>query len=104
MDEEIIIFMAMVVLVFIPALAITARFTLNPLVDAILRLREGLGGNAVRPQPEAEERLRRIEADLAEVRVLLAEVAEKSRFDRELGTGRREAALPMGDPGKPAAD
>jgi hypothetical protein len=58
--------LAAIVIFFIPALAVSARFALRPIVEAIIRLREAFVDPPSRPQLEA--RLESIEAELRFVR------------------------------------
>ena len=80
--EDIIIAAGIVVLVFIPALALTARFALRPIVEAIIRLREGLMGGSTGSFPT--DRMAAIEAELAEIRREIRKLAEVREFNREL--------------------
>lgn len=83
-------FIAVIVFIFIPALAVTARFALRPMVDAIIRLREGMVGN---PSASLEVRLGQLEAELADVRNTMERLVETQQFDRELDPGRPERTL-----------
>lgn len=88
--EDLLTLIGATVLVFIPALAITARFALRPMVEAIIRLREGLVGN---PTASLEARLGRLEAELADLRSTIELLVESQQFDRELRPGRQVRTL-----------
>jgi hypothetical protein len=73
--------------VLIPITGVTVRFALRPLVEAKARM---IAGSA---QPEVEERLDRIEAEvasLADLRVSLDRLTDELEFQRKL-------ALPPAD-------
>lgn len=83
-------FIAVIIFLFIPALAVTVRFALRPMVEAIIRLREGLVGN---PSAFLEVRLGQLEAELTDVRNTVEQLAETQQFDRQLHPGRPERTL-----------
>ena len=70
--DEIIEFCVITSLVVLPALALTARFALKPIVDAILRLKEG----GVLPGSPAVAGSQDVALLTAEVRHLRDEVAQ----------------------------
>jgi HAMP domain-containing protein len=73
--------------ILIPITGVTVRFALRPLVEAKARM---IAGSA---QPEVEQRLDRIEADvasLADLRVSLDRLTDELEFQRKL-------ALPPAD-------
>jgi hypothetical protein len=91
--EDFFIAAGIVVLVFIPALALTARFALRPIVEAIIRLREGLIGDSTGSVPA--DRLAAIEGELAEIRRDIRKLAEVSEFNRDLASATdRDKFLP----------
>jgi hypothetical protein len=80
MDEIIILLVTLVVIV-VPALAVTARIAVRPLVEAIIRLREGLAGP---PPGVRSEELQAIRDELADLRRTVERLAEIRQFDRQL--------------------
>lgn len=79
------VFAVLIFLVFgIPAMALSARFALKPIVESIIRLREAFVPQAgAAPQ---ERRLAAIEAELALIRSQL-ERLEGTAFVKELRSG-----------------
>jgi outer membrane murein-binding lipoprotein Lpp len=78
-------------LVVLPALAITARFALKPIVDAILRLKEGgmLPGSqnlaAGQEVPLLASEVRHLRAEMAQLQQSVAQLQEAETFHRSLG-------------------
>ena len=78
-------------LVVLPALAITARFALKPIVDAILRLKEGglLSGPqnlaAGQEAPLLASEVRHLRAEVAQLQQSVAQLQEAETFHRTLG-------------------
>jgi hypothetical protein len=83
--EEMLIVMGSIVLVFIPALALTARFALKPIVEAIIRLREGF--TSTPREVASDQRLLRMEQQLSALQRRLDEVEKAGTFERQLGRG-----------------
>jgi hypothetical protein len=79
MEEFVAMFAILIVLV--PVVGLTARFTLRPIVDAIVQLRD-----SGRPAPPAgvENRLAELEVEVARLRRELDRVAEAEAFLRQL--------------------
>ncbi|HSU17726.1 hypothetical protein [Longimicrobium sp.] len=91
--------------IVLPAIAVTARFALKPIVDAILRLKEGgiLPEGAAAGTLAGEVRLARAELqslrdEVAAVRDEMARLQEAESFHRSLGyaPGTEPPALPAG--------
>ncbi len=75
--------MALLFLVFgTLAVGITARLTIRPIVEAIVRLRESF------PAPSASAlsagRLAELEAEVSSLRQAVTQLAEEAAFDRQL--------------------
>ncbi len=83
--DEIAGILALLALVVVPALALTARFTLKPIVEAIIGLREGLMGR--RPDEDVHQRLAVIETELAELGSAVRRLADIHEYDRKLASG-----------------
>ena len=82
-------------LIVIPVLGITARFALKPIVDAILRLREGgfLQGDRA-DLPDVATELRHLRAEVAEVRAEVARLQEVESFHAALRDAPEQRSLP----------
>jgi hypothetical protein len=91
MDMDEIVQLAVVMsLVVLPALALTARFALKPIVDAILRLKEGgvfpgatamAGGQDV---PLLVSEVRHLRDEMAQLQQSVAQLQEAEAFHRTL--------------------
>lgn len=90
--EEFAAILALLALVVIPALALTARFTLKPIVEAIIGLREGLMGR--RPDEDVQRRLAMIEAELADLGSAVRRLADVHEYDRKLASGAARDSEP----------
>jgi hypothetical protein len=89
MDFEDFLGYAMVIsLLVIPALGLTARFALKPIVDALLRLKEGgLLPSAVRSAedvPMLVTEVRRLRAEVAQLQQTVARLEDAESFHRTL--------------------
>ncbi len=69
-------------LVVVPALGITVRFALKPIVDAILRLKEG--GVLRSYDPGATTEVRQLREEVAELQRTIRELKEVESFHRTL--------------------
>jgi HAMP domain-containing protein len=85
--EEILIFLGAIVLVFLPALALTMRITIRPLVEALIRLREGWNAPSLQVPPHLEQRLNRMETELGDVGRAVERLGASLEFDRQLRGG-----------------
>ena len=75
---------AMMFIVFgVPALAITARLIMKPMVDSIIRLREssGAANNAL-----VERRMLELQDEVSQLRASMAELEETVSFQQKLLT------------------
>jgi hypothetical protein len=74
----------------VPALAITARLIMKPMVDSIIRLRESTGASGV-----VERKVLELEDELSQLRASFAELEETVAFQQKLltGPGAESAAL-----------
>lgn len=81
MDEDIVAIIALTILVGIPVLAISARIALKPVVEAILRMKEGLGGDTAALQAR---RFQRLEAELDGLRDEVEHLRDVAEFHRRL--------------------
>jgi hypothetical protein len=79
--EEAVKLGILAIVICVPVLAITARLALRPIVDSIVRLREGYG-----PPPSAgvERRVLELEDEVRALRSSLARLEEASHFDQAL--------------------
>lgn len=107
--DDIIELMLVCSLVVLPALGITARFAIKPIVDAILRLKEGgvLPGDSA-AAIDAEVRQTRAEVialreEMAHVRLELARMKEAENFHAALREAPASAALPPSETPAPPA-
>ena len=66
----------------VPALAITARLIMKPMVDSIIRLREHVGTDRV-----VERRVLELEDELAQLRESVSELKETVTFQQQLLAG-----------------
>ena len=82
--------------IVLPALAITTRFALKPIVDALLRLREGgvLQGDRSALSSDVATELRYLRAEIAEVRADVARLQEVESFHAALQDAPEQPALP----------
>lgn len=77
-------------LVVLPALAVTARFALKPIVDAILRLKEGgmlpAAASAAGAEPPAlTAEMRQLREELALLQQTVTQLQDAESFHRSLG-------------------
>lgn len=92
--DDLFLALGIIVLIFIPTLALTARFALRPIVEAIIRLREGLLGD---PSRSIEtDRMAAIESELAELRQEVRALADVREFHRELAVADHQPRLQSG--------
>ena len=89
--EDVIVATGIVVLLFINAFALTARFALRPIVEAIIQLREVLIGDS--HGSVSADRIAAIEGELAEIRRDIRKLAEVREFNRELSSGNDRGPL-----------
>ncbi|MBV9110704.1 MAG: hypothetical protein JO306_14935 [Gemmatimonadetes bacterium] len=85
--------------IVLPMLALTARFALKPIVDALLRLKVGGvlpgEGSAAEEMRLLRGELRQMHDELAQMRTTVDRLQEAESFDRALaGTRHEAAALP----------
>ena len=83
--DEFLAIVAVFAIIVIPCLAITARFALRPIVEAIIVLRDGLAGRHV--ESDVESRLTVIESELAELSGAVRQLVDVHRYERELSSG-----------------
>lgn len=102
--DDIIKLLIVFSLVVLPALGLTARFALKPIVDAILRLKEGgmLPGDSATALG-ADLRLMRgqlqgMQDEMAQMRVEVGRMRDAESFHLALGDGSAPAALPSSSP------
>lgn len=98
MDIEDFIGIALVTsLVVIPALGATARFALKPIVDALIRLKEGgLLPSQSRPAESAllVEEVRRLREEVAQLTQTVNRLEEAESFHRRLAAPPADRQLP----------
>ncbi len=91
---EIIGFAAVLGIIVIPSLGLTARFALKPIVESVLRLREALDRD--RPAPD-NERMARLEERVSQLSDTVDRLADTVDFHMQLQAGSSpNGALPVG--------
>lgn len=93
MDEDIVAIISLTVLIGIPVLAISTRIALKPVVEAIVRLKEGF--NNERDALNAR-RFERLEAEMDGLRDEVDRLREVEDFHRRLGDPVGPKDLPRG--------
>ncbi|MGQ0815607.1 MAG: hypothetical protein ACT4O1_14320 [Gemmatimonadota bacterium] len=78
--DEFLIVLASICLVFIPALALTARFALKPIVESIVQLRQAFSGTGTAGR---DSEIRNLHQEIAELRRLVEDLQTRD-FDRAL--------------------
>ena len=102
--DEIIQLCVILSLVVLPAMALTARFALKPIVDAILRLKEGgvlPGSPAVAGAQDVAlltSEVRHLRDEMAQLQQTVAQLQDAATFDRSLA--ERPAAPQIAPPPK----
>ena len=81
MNDDLLGYALVTALVIIPALGLTARLAIKPVVDAIVRLKETF---ASAPDPLVERRLLELEAELRATQREVQRLKEGQAFDRAL--------------------
>ncbi|MBV9773347.1 MAG: hypothetical protein JO040_05330 [Gemmatimonadetes bacterium] len=97
--EEIAKLSVLFSVVVLPALAVTARFALKPIVDAILRLKEGgvLSNNAVSgTDPMLLAEIRQMREEMAQLQQSVAQLQDVESFHRALAESGRQPSLGAG--------
>jgi hypothetical protein len=99
--NEIVKFMVICSVVVVPALGITARFALKPIVDAILRLKEGgvLPSESTFALREVTAELQHLRAEVAEMKGEMARLQEVQSFNAALREGSSPAPAALPRPG-----
>lgn len=83
--DDIMELLLFIVLVVLPLLTVTMRLALKPIVEAVIRLSEGLRGSVEsRIGHEDAAALERMQEDLAELREKMAELEAANGFYRGL--------------------
>jgi hypothetical protein len=93
--EEILFFIFLFLAIVLPVLGLTARLTLRPLVDVLLRLKEVL------PQQrggDQDARLANLELEVQKLRQEIKALREADSFHQELLRGQSDAPLKPADP------
>jgi hypothetical protein len=85
--DEFMGIVALFAVLVLPALALTSRFALKPIVEAIIMLREGLAGGK-KPDEDVQHRLGMIEAELSELGSAVRRLADAHEYDRQLASPR----------------
>ncbi|HEX8905586.1 MAG TPA: hypothetical protein VF771_12120 [Longimicrobiaceae bacterium] len=97
--NDIVKFMVICSVVVLPALAITARFALKPIVDAILRLKEGgvLATESAGALRDVTAEIQQLRAEVAEMRGEMARLHDVQSFHAALSAAPEERAerLPL---------
>jgi hypothetical protein len=95
---------AVVSVVTLPALAITVRLALKPIVDAILRLNEAMNSPSRSAPRQFSDEARRMEEEFDEIRRRLADLEAAHTFHRQLGEATRAAIGKPADSANPARE
>lgn len=85
MDEDIVAIISLTVLIGIPVLAISVRIALKPVVEAIVRVREGFSTETAALQARRFERL---EGEMDGLRAEVERLREAEEFQRRLEAPR----------------
>jgi hypothetical protein len=94
--EEIMGMMALTALVIIPALAITARFAMKPIVESILQLRKAFNENK-QPNSVDAAQLALLEREVADLRREVEQLKNVREFEHALNPGAtRQLEQPKG--------
>jgi len=94
--EEIIGVLAFLSLVFIPALALTARFAMKPIVESIVKLREAFN-LPVGPNQDNFLQIERLEREVAELKRDVEQLQVEREFDKQLLRKTSPQQLPSGN-------
>ena len=94
---ELMRFVVVVSVVFIPSLAFAARFALKPIVESILRLREGF---VAQDNSYMQKQIERLERELDDLRSKLDHLESAGEFDRALGAAGSRRLEPAHQPGE----
>ena len=95
--RELMGFVVVVSVVFIPSLAFAARFALKPIVESILRLREGF---VAQDNSYTQKQIERLERELDDLRSKLDHLESAGEFDRALGAAGSRRLEPARKPGE----
>jgi sirohydrochlorin ferrochelatase len=94
--EEIMGLMALIALVIIPALALTARFAMKPIVESIVQLRKAFNENK-EPITVDPAQLALLERELADLRRDVEQLKNVREFEHALQPGAaRQLEQPKG--------
>lgn len=95
--DDVVKFMVIFSVVVLPAIAITARFALKPIVDAILRLKEGgvIPTENAGTLREVVAELQQLRAEVAEVKGEMERLRDVESFHAALREAPRTEALPL---------
>lgn len=97
--EDIVKLCMVMSLMVLPALAVTTRFALKPIVDAILRLKEGgvLGRDqalAAQEIPLLVAEVRQLREEMAQLHQSVAQLQDAESFHRSLSAPAAAPSLP----------
>src|SRR5687768_3615582 len=81
--KDLVILMGATSLIFVPALAITARFAMKPIVENIIKLREAFGMSASATSNRDQD-IRQLRAEIEELRSVVHELRSLRDFDHAL--------------------
>jgi TolA-binding protein len=86
--------------VVVPALAVTARFALKPIVEAILRLKEGglISGPGDHAAQQLVAEMRQLRGEISQMQRQINELKEGAEFHQALQEPAPGAALPAPKP------
>ncbi|MBV9773666.1 MAG: hypothetical protein JO040_06930 [Gemmatimonadetes bacterium] len=79
--EDVIFFILVTIVLLVPVIGITARFAVNPIVEALIRFRE-----AFLESPEGK-RFADLEAEVCGLRSTVDRLTAEVAFDRQLRSG-----------------
>ena len=94
--DELMGLMALTALVVIPALALTARFAMKPIVESILQLRKAFNDNKDTPSVDSAQ-LAMLEREVADLRREVEQLKNVREFEHALNPGAtRQLQQPKG--------
>lgn len=88
--KELLAISAMIVVVLIPVVGLTARFTLGPLIDKFARLRSGNTDTLAEEVRELRHQVAHLQAHVEVVESQVRHLREVRDFDRSLAPGPSE--------------
>lgn len=82
--KDLMAMMAFVSLVFIPALALTARFAMKPIVESIVKLREAFNMPVSGRNDQQTHQIEQLQNEVFELRRAVDQLQSEREFDKQL--------------------